>query len=56
MIKKVEITDYMLISARKKAVSLGTLNNSILKGAGNLAGFLGEYIVASYLGATIENT
>ena len=32
--------DAMLKRAKEKAISLGSLNNSILKGAGNLAGYL----------------
>ncbi len=53
---KVDITDRMLILARKKAVEMGTLQNSIMRGAGNFAGFLGEFIVHGVLGGEINNT
>ena len=35
----------MFLTAREKAVEVGKLNNSILNGGGNLAGFTGEQIV-----------
>jgi len=41
---EVEITPQMIKRARKKAKSMGVLNNSIRKGDGNLCGFLGEEI------------
>ena len=44
-------TEEMITQARKEAVKLGPLNNSILKGAGNVAGFLGEIATTSFLGA-----
>ena len=44
-------TEEMITQARKEAVKLGSLNNSILKGAGNVAGFLGEIATTSFLGA-----
>ena len=43
----------MIARAKQKAVSLGYINNSILKGAGNLAGYLGEEALAPYVGAEI---
>ena len=46
-------TEKMVKSARTKAKSLGKINNSILKGKGNFAGYLGEEIVASYIQAKI---
>ena len=46
----------MLDAARKKANELGRLNNSILKGKGNLAGFIGEQIALSFLGGVWQNT
>lgn len=39
-----------------KAEEMGSLNNSILNGTGNYAGFLGEEIVNDYIRGTIENT
>jgi hypothetical protein len=42
--REVIISDKMFLNARKKAIELGTLKNSILKGNGNLTGFIGEYL------------
>lgn len=53
---KVEITNKMLKKAQKKADDLGQLKNSIMKGKGNLTGFLGEEIVKSFLSARSSNT
>ena len=46
----------MLIKAREKAIEVGRLNNSILNGGGNLAGFIGEQIVLFVLGGDWLNT
>lgn len=46
-------TDKMIERAFEKASRLGSLNNSILRGKGNAAGYMGEEAVASYLGADI---
>ena len=43
----------MINRASKKAKSLGSIKNSILKGGGNLAGYLGEEAVAAYINAEI---
>ena len=43
----------MIDSAKLKAKSLGSINNSILRGAGNLAGYLGEEALAAHIGADI---
>ena len=43
----------MVMRARKKAEKLGKIRNSILKGGGNAAGYLGEEAVAGYIGAEI---
>ena len=43
----------MINRARKKAANLGSIKNSILKGGGNLAGYLGEEAVAAYINAEI---
>ena len=53
---EVEITDEMLLEARDSAKELGKLKNSIEKGAGNLAGFLGEIIVRETLGYKSDST
>jgi hypothetical protein len=52
---EVEITDDMLILARKKAVAMGQLQNSILRGGGSFAGFLGELIVNEVIKGNIVN-
>ena len=56
MMKEITISLEMLDAARQKAKELGKLNNSILKGKGNLAGFLGEQIALSFLGGEWQNT
>ena len=53
---QVEITDEMLLAAREKATEMGELKNSILKGQGRLAGFVGEQVVMKILGGKWENT
>lgn len=42
--------------AWRKAREMGELHNSITKGAGNIAGFLGEEIANSLIGGEINNT
>ena len=56
MITEVEITESMLNEAQIKANQMGTLNNSITSGAGNIVGFLGEIIAFSILGGEQSNT
>tara|TARA_R110002073_G_C9074053_1_gene546128 strand:+ start:21 stop:524 length:504 start_codon:yes stop_codon:yes gene_type:complete len=53
---EIEITDDMLSSATQKAEEMGKLNNSILKGKGNIAGFLGEQVALKVLGGEWSNT
>ena len=43
----------MIERSQKKAKKLGGIKNSILKGGGNIAGYLGEEAVASYVEAEI---
>jgi len=50
---KLDFTEEMVKSAREKAQSLGAINNSILKGGGNVAGYLGEEALAPFIGAEI---
>ena len=54
--QEIKISLDMLDAARQKAKELGKLNNSILKGKGNLAGFIGEQIALSFLGGEWQNT
>ena len=53
---QVEITHEMKVRAYRKALEMGEIRNSITKGEGNIAGFLGEEIANAILGGTIENT
>ena len=53
---EVKITDDMKTRAWRKAREMGKLNNSITKGAGNIAGFLGEEIANEVIGGKITNT
>ena len=53
---KVEITEDMITAANDKAIEMGKLNNSILNGAGSIAGFLGEQIALKVLGGQWQNT
>jgi hypothetical protein len=48
--------DGTIRAATKMANAMGALNNSISKGDGNVAGFIGELIVASILDAKQDNT
>lgn len=53
---EIEITDDMLLKARRKAIDLGLINNSIERGDGNLVGFLGEFVAQKVIGGRIKNT
>ncbi len=53
---EVEITEQMKKRAWRKAREMGKLKNSITKGQGNIAGFLGEEVANSILDGTIDNT
>jgi hypothetical protein len=50
------IPDDLLTEARQLARQMGTLRNSITKGAGNVYGFVGELVATRYLGALHHNT
>lgn len=54
--KEVKITKEMVQMALSKGTDMGTLRNSIRKGEGNAAGFLGEEIVKTYFGVDSNNT
>ena len=49
--KHIKIVKEDVDLANEMSVSMGTLNNSITKGRGNVIGFLGEIIVAKELGS-----
>tara|TARA_B100000035_G_C20846645_1_gene485524 strand:- start:186 stop:680 length:495 start_codon:yes stop_codon:yes gene_type:complete len=53
---EVDISVEQLDKARKQSTKMGTLPNSITNGGGNLAGFIGEIVVADLLDAEIKNT
>jgi len=53
---EVVITPEMLVEARDKAVAMGKLHNSIIGGAGNIAGFIGEAIAQQVMGGELTNT
>ena len=47
---EVYITDDQIYQAEQRAIEMGAIKNSITKGAGNLAGFVGELIVLDTVG------
>ena len=53
---EIAVSAAMLVEARDKAVEMGSLYNSITRGQGNLAGFLGEAIAHQVLGGERINT
>ena len=53
---ELEVLPEQVRKAEELAKDLGTLRNSITSGDGNLAGFLGEVVVADYIGAKHANT
>lgn len=53
---EVEITPEMLAEALKKAEKLGELKNSITRGEGNVAGYLGEMVAQKVIGGEIADT
>ena len=53
LIVEIPFSVEMVRSAKSKAKALGKIKNSILGGAGNFAGYLGEEAVAEYIGAEI---
>ena len=54
--EEILITKDMINKAKTKANQMGKLNNSITKGQGNIAGFLGEEIVLNYLNDNDNNS
>ena len=53
---EVKIKPYWKKAALKEAEEMGALKKSITGGGGNLAGFVGERVVADYLDIKKENT
>lgn len=56
MIIETKLTNQQIASAYRKAESLGSLRNSILGGAGNIIGYLGEEIFSHIFSGIIEDT
>lgn len=54
--KEIKVSLDMIENARIKSTEMGKLHNSILKGGGNLAGFIGEQIALECLGGEWHNT
>ena len=53
---EVSVTQQHIQKAKILSEEMGKLRNSITSGEGNLAGFIGEVIVAEIIGAEHENT
>jgi len=53
---EIKITDQMKRRAQAKARKMGKLRNSITRGDGNIAGFLGEEVANSLICGEINNT
>ena len=53
---EIEITEDMKKRAWRKAREMGEINNSITKGDGNIAGFLGEEVANHIIKGDINNT
>lgn len=56
MLIEMPITKKMIQVAQQKSIEMGKLNNSITEGAGNLAGFIGEAMVAHFFRVPLINT
>ena len=53
---EIEITEQMKKQAWAKSREMGVIRNSIMKGDGNIAGFLGEEVANVVIDGTISNT
>jgi hypothetical protein len=53
---EVQISNETIIKSIDKAKEMGKLRNSITGGEGNVAGFIGEFLVNDIIGGTIDNT
>lgn len=53
---KINIKPEWKTTAKEMSEDMGVLNHSIMRGAGNFAGFLGELVVANYLGVELCHT
>lgn len=50
---EVSINEDMVKRAKVRSLAMGAIRNSITRGEGNIAGFLGEEIIQSYIGGKI---
>lgn len=53
---EISITENIVEKAQRKAEAMGRIKNSITKGSGNLAGFIGEELVNLFVGGKTVNT
>lgn len=53
---QIEVTADQLLQSRDMAVQMGRLHNSITRGQGNIAGFIGEILVRDLFKGRHENT
>jgi hypothetical protein len=51
---QIPLNKEIFIAAYRKAVKLGAIKNSIMKGGGNFTGYVGEYAVKSFFGQPLE--
>jgi hypothetical protein len=56
VISGLDVSDKVFLNSREKGSELGHIHNSITRGGGNLAGFIGEYVAQSVYGGTLDNT
>lgn len=54
--KRIDITDNDIKEAKRLSHNMGTLQNSITQGQGNIHGFLGEIITSKFLKSKLNNT
>jgi hypothetical protein len=53
---EVEVSADVIERAKAKSIEMGKLNKSITEGEGNVAGFIGEIVVANHIGCDVCNT
>ena len=56
MTLEVGIDEAMRVEAQRKATEMGPINNSFLRGEGNVYGFIGELMFAQVTGGEVDNT
>lgn len=53
---EMKVPDEVFLKAREMAAEMGHIRNSITRGSGNLAGFIGELMMLDYLNAEHKST